>query len=126
MEELVGLYAMIAHDGRLRPLRYRLDAPQVRGKRVLRAEAARLTVELTRRYYELGEDAVLPRAIAGTQAFENAMSLDIAMGSGRETLKALRLAGAIGLLDEGTVAREVDDIDRIVATLYKVARRPPR
>ena len=49
--------------------------------------------------------------------------LDIAMGSGRESIMALRMAGAIGLLDAETVAAEADDIDRIVATLYKLAHR---
>lgn len=49
--------------------------------------------------------------------------LDIAMGSGRESIMALRLAGALGLLEPATVAAETDDLDRIVATLYKLAHR---
>ena len=49
--------------------------------------------------------------------------LDIAMGSGRESIMGLRMAGAIGLLDAETVAAETDDLDRIVATLYKLAHR---
>src|SRR5690606_1845986 len=42
--------------------------------------AGRLVVELCRRYYDDGDDSVLPRSIATVAAFENAMSLDIAMG----------------------------------------------
>jgi four helix bundle protein len=48
--------------------------------------------------------------------------LNDAMCSGRETIMALRIAGACGYLDGGVVAAEVDTIDRVVATLYKLAR----
>src|SRR5664279_1691472 len=41
-------------------------------------EAGRLIVDLCRRYYEQGDETVLPRKIASFQAFENAMTLDIA------------------------------------------------
>ena len=54
---------------------------------------------------------------------KRASQLDIAMGSGREAIMALELAAAFGFLDEEAVEREADDIDRIVATLYKVAQR---
>ena len=47
--------------------------------------------------------------------------LDTAMCSGRETIMALRIAGAAEYLAADVVAVEVDDIDRIVATLYKLA-----
>jgi four helix bundle protein len=49
--------------------------------------------------------------------------LESAMCSGRETMIALRIAGAAQYLDRQIVAREVDTIDRIVATLYKLAYR---
>lgn len=49
--------------------------------------------------------------------------LESAMCSGRETIMALRIAGAADYLDAATVAPEVDDIDRIVATLYKLTYR---
>ncbi len=49
--------------------------------------------------------------------------LDSAMCSGRETLFAIRIAGACGYLDGVDVAAEVDDIDRIVAPLDKLAHR---
>jgi four helix bundle protein len=49
--------------------------------------------------------------------------LDSAMASGREVIFGLRIAGAAGYLDTEQVAREVDTVDRIVATLYKLTYR---
>lgn len=46
------------------------------------------------------------------------------MNSGREVILGLRIAGAAGYLEAERVAREVDAVDRIVATLYKLAYRP--
>jgi len=50
--------------------------------------------------------------------------IESAMNSGREVILALRIAGAAGYLDAERVARQVDSLDRIVATLYKLAYRP--
>ena len=55
-------------------------------------EAGQRIVELTRRYYELGEDSVLPRSVASKQAFENAMTMDIAMGGSTNTVLHLLAA----------------------------------
>jgi four helix bundle protein len=49
--------------------------------------------------------------------------LESAMASGREAIMALRIAGAAGYVESERVAREVDALDRIVATLYKLAYR---
>jgi four helix bundle protein len=49
--------------------------------------------------------------------------LESAMCSGRETIVALRIAAAADYLDLPSVASEVRDIDRIVATLYRLAYR---
>ena len=49
--------------------------------------------------------------------------IESAMTSGREVILGLRIAGAAGYLDAERVAREVDAVDRIVATLYKLAYR---
>lgn len=49
--------------------------------------------------------------------------IESAMTSGREVILGLRIAGAAGYLDAERVAREVDTLDRIVATLYKLAYR---
>ncbi len=46
--------------------------------------------------------------------------LESAMCSGRETIMAIRIAGAAGYLDAELVAKEADDLDRIVATLHKL------
>ncbi|MGV6860058.1 MAG: dihydroxy-acid dehydratase [bacterium] len=82
-------------------------------------EAGRKVVELARRYYEQDDESVLPRSIATKPAFENAMSLDIAMGGSTNTILHL-LAAA----EEGGVDFNMDDIDslsRRVPQLCKVA-----
>ncbi|KOR27409.1 hypothetical protein TI03_06975, partial [Achromatium sp. WMS1] len=56
-----------------------LLATHVERKRLFE-EAGRLIVQLTKRWYEQEDVSVLPRSIASFQAFENAMSMDIAMG----------------------------------------------
>jgi len=82
-------------------------------------EAGRRIVELARRYYEQDDNSVLPRNIATFQAFENAMSVDIAMGGSTNTILHL-LAAA----QEGGIAFDMRDIDRLsrkVPHLSKVA-----
>lgn len=82
-------------------------------------DAGRKIVEITRRYYETDEVRLLPRAIASKAAFENAMTLDIAMGGSTNTVLHL-LAAA----EEGEVAFDMRDIDRLsrrVPVLCKVA-----
>ena len=56
---------------------------------------------------------------------KRAAQLDIAMGSGREALVAIELAAALGYLEEEEAERLCDELDRIIATLYKVARWQP-
>jgi dihydroxy-acid dehydratase len=88
-------------------------------RRRLFLEAGHLIVDLARRYYDQDDASVLPRAIASFQAFENAMSLDIAMGGSTNTVLHL-LAAA----EEGEVPFTVKDIDRLsrrVPLLCKVA-----
>jgi dihydroxy-acid dehydratase len=82
-------------------------------------EAGHLIVDLARRYYEQDDESVLPRKIATKAAFENAMSLDIAMGGSTNTVLHI-LAAA----HEGGVDFTMDDIDalsRKVPVLSKVA-----
>jgi dihydroxy-acid dehydratase len=82
-------------------------------------EAGRLIVSLARRWYEQDDASVLPRSIASFEAFENAMSLDIAMGGSTNTVLHL-LAAAY----EGGVSFSMADIDRLsrrVPNLCKVA-----
>ena len=82
-------------------------------------EAGRLIVDLARRYYEQNDASVLPRNIANFASFENAMSLDIAMGGSTNTVLHL-LAAA----HEGQVPFTMADIDRLsrrVPNLCKVS-----
>ncbi|ANT62338.1 dihydroxy-acid dehydratase [Salipiger sp. CCB-MM3] len=82
-------------------------------------EAGHLIVDLAKRYYEQNDATVLPRSIATVKAFENAMTLDIAMGGSTNTVLHL-LAAA----NEGEVPFEMSDIDRLsrnVPVLCKVA-----
>jgi len=85
--------------------------------------AARVIVDITRRYYERDDESVLPRSVASFAAFENAMSLDIAMGGSTNTVLHL-LASA----SEGEIDFTMDDIDRLsrrVPNLCKVAPATP-
>lgn len=82
-------------------------------------EAGHLAVDLARRWYEQDDASVLPRSIASFAAFENAMTLDIAMGGSTNTVLHL-LAAA----HEGEVPFTMADIDRLsrrVPVLCKVA-----
>ena len=49
--------------------------------------------------------------------------LETAMCSGREVIMALKIAGAVGHLDAETVADAADEVDRVVAILYKLSYR---
>jgi len=71
-------------------------------------EAGRLVVELCRRYYEEDDASILPRSIGSKRAFENAMTLDVAMGGSTNTVLHL-LAAA----QEAGVDFTMADIDRI-------------
>ncbi|MFO1420191.1 MAG: dihydroxy-acid dehydratase [Candidatus Competibacteraceae bacterium] len=88
-------------------------------RRELFLEAGRRIVELARRYYEGGDASVLPRGIATFQAFENAISLDIAMGGSTNTVLHL-LAAAREAGVEFTML-DIDRMSRRVPNLCKVA-----
>jgi len=86
-------------------------------------EAGHLIVDLARRHYEQDDFSVLPRSIASFAAFENAITLDIAMGGSTNTVLHL-LAAA----HEGEVPFTMADIDRLsrrVPVLCKVAPSVP-
>jgi dihydroxy-acid dehydratase len=88
-------------------------------RKSLFVEAGHLIVDLARRHYEQDDANVLPRGIASFKAFENAMTLDIAMGGSTNTVLHL-LAAA----HEGQVPFTMSDIDRLsrkVPVLCKVA-----
>src|ERR1700759_3329021 len=82
-------------------------------------EAGHLIVDLARRHYEQDDASVLPCNVASFEAFENAMSLDIAIGGSTNTVLHL-LAAA----HEGEIPFTMKDIDRLsrkVPVLCKVA-----
>ena len=82
-------------------------------------EAGWLIVDLARRYYEQDDESVLPRRIASFAAFENAMTLDIAMGGSTNTVLHLLAAAHEAELDF-TMA-DIDRLSRRVPVLCKVA-----
>ncbi|PJG46572.1 dihydroxy-acid dehydratase [Sphingobium sp. LB126] len=82
-------------------------------------EAGRTIVDLAKRWYEQEDAAVLPRSIASFAAFENAMSLDIAMGGSTNTVLHLLAAAYEGGVDF-TMA-DIDRLSRRVPCLCKVA-----
>ncbi|MFZ1476318.1 MAG: dihydroxy-acid dehydratase [Sphingorhabdus sp.] len=81
--------------------------------------AGRLAVELCERYYLQEDESALPRSIASFEAFENAMSLDIAMGGSTNTVLHL-LAAAQEAGVDFTMA-DIDRLSRKVPCLSKVA-----
>ncbi|MFD3511446.1 dihydroxy-acid dehydratase, partial [Nocardia sp. NPDC058666] len=88
-------------------------------RRALYEDAGRTVVEITKRYYEDGDESVLPRSIATREAFENAMALDIAMGGSTNTiLHLLAAAQEAGLEYDLT---DIDAVSRRVPCLAKVA-----
>ncbi len=82
-------------------------------------EAGRLIVEITKRYYEQDDDSVLPRSIANSKAFANAMSLDVAMGGSTNTV--LHLLAAAHEAGVDFTMKDIDRISRHVPCLCKVA-----
>jgi dihydroxy-acid dehydratase len=82
-------------------------------------KAARRIVDITKAYYENGDESVLPRSIATRAAFLNAMSLDIAMGGSTNTVLHL-----LAVAHEAKVKFTMKDIDALskkVPVLCKVA-----
>lgn len=88
-------------------------------RRELFLQAGRTVVDLCRRYYEQDDESALPRNIACFKAFENAISLDIAMGGSTNTVLHL-LAAAHEAEIDFTMA-DIDRLSRKVPCLCKVA-----
>ena len=92
-------------------------------RRDLFARASKRIVEMARAYYENGDERVLPRSIATREAFENAMSLDIAMGGSTNTvLHILAVAREAGV---DFTMKDIERLSRRVPTLCKVAPSSP-
>ena len=87
-------------------------------------DAAQLIVKNAFKYYEEGDDSLLPRSIATRQAFMNAMTLDIAMGGSTNTILHL-----LAIANEGGVDFKMADIDQLsrrVPCLCKLAPNTQR
>lgn len=82
-------------------------------------QAGRLIVEITKRHYEQDDYSVLPRSIANMKAFENAMSLDVAMGGSTNTV--LHLLAAAHEAGVNFTMKDIDRISRHVPCVCKVA-----
>ena len=88
-------------------------------RKELMKEAARLIVKNAYKYYEEGDESVLPKSIATREAFLNAMTLDIAMGGSTNTILHL-----LAVAQEAGVDFKMEDIDklsRVVPCLCKLA-----
>ncbi len=88
-------------------------------RRDLFKQAAQRIVQMAKAYYEHDDASVLPRSIATKAAFENAMSLDIAMGGSTNTVLHL-----LAVAQEAGVDFKMQDIDRLshhVPHICKVA-----
>ena len=87
-------------------------------------DAAKLIVENANKYYQDGDESILPRSIATRTAFLNAMTLDIAMGGSTNTVLHL-----LAIAHEAEVDFTMDDIDvlsRKTPCLCKVAPNTPK
>jgi dihydroxy-acid dehydratase len=88
-------------------------------RRRLFEKAAHVIVELTGKYYNEGDDSVLPRSIARKNAFMNSMSLDIAMGGSTNTvLHLLAVAQEAGV---DFTMKDIDELSRRIPNICKVA-----
>jgi dihydroxy-acid dehydratase len=81
--------------------------------------AGRVVVDLVKRFYEKDDASALPRSIASFEAFENAMSLDIAMGGSTNTV--LHLLAAAHEAEVPFTMKDIDRLSRRVPNLCKVA-----
>jgi dihydroxy-acid dehydratase len=88
-------------------------------RRELYEEAGRTVVEIARRYYDEDDESVLPRSIASRKAFENAMTLDIAMGGSTNTV--LHLLAAAHEAGVDFTMKDIDELSRRVPCICKVA-----
>ena len=83
-------------------------------------KAGKLIVDLANRYYHENDDSVLPRSIATKKAFENAMTMDVAMGGSTNTV--LHILAAAQSAD---VDFTLDDIERISHTVPCICKASP-
>ncbi len=83
-------------------------------------KAGRTIVELCRRYYEEEDESVLPRSIGSRNGFENAMTVDIAMGGSTNTILHL-----MAMAEEGEVGFGISDIDELSRRVPHLSKLSP-
>ncbi len=88
-------------------------------RRALYEDAGRTAVALCERYYGQDDESALPRSIATREAFENAMSLDVAMGGSTNTVLHILAAAQEAELD--FTMKDIDEISKRVPCICKVA-----
>ncbi|MDQ5894388.1 MAG: dihydroxy-acid dehydratase [Actinomycetota bacterium] len=88
-------------------------------RKALYESAGSTAVEIALKYYEADDESVLPRSIATRDAFENAMTLDIAMGGSTNTV--LHLLAAAREAEVDFEMSDIDDLSRRVPCICKVA-----
>ncbi|MDQ1260114.1 MAG: dihydroxy-acid dehydratase [Pseudomonadota bacterium] len=81
--------------------------------------AGRRIVELARQYYEQGDERILPRSV-GFKAFENAITLDIAMGGSTNTILHI-----LAIAQEAEIPFGMADIDRLSRTVPQLCKVAP-
>jgi len=82
-------------------------------------KASKRIIEMVKEYYEDGNDSVLPRSIATKKAFENAMTLDIAMGGSTNTVLHLLAIAQEAKVD--FTMKDIDTLSKKVPNICKVA-----
>ncbi|OHD05392.1 MAG: dihydroxy-acid dehydratase [Spirochaetes bacterium GWC1_27_15] len=82
-------------------------------------DASKRIVQMAKEYYVDGNDKVLPRSIATKKTFENAMTLDIAMGGSTNTV--LHLLAVAGEAEVDFTMQDIDSLSRKVPHICKVA-----
>ena len=93
-------------------------------RKALFLEAGKRVMALANRYYHQDDESVLPRNIANFKAFENAMTLDIAMGGSSNTV--LHLLAAAQEAEVDFTMADIDRLSRNVPHLCKVAPSTPK
>jgi dihydroxy-acid dehydratase len=93
-------------------------------RKQLFVRAGQRIVEIARDYYENDNERVLPRSVASMGAFENAMSLDIAMGGSTNTI--LHLLAAAQEAEVDFTMKDIDRLSREIPQLCKVAPNTPK
>lgn len=88
-------------------------------RRQLFLGAAKTVMNITESYYKNDDESVLPRSIASFRAFENAMTLDIAMGGSTNTV--LHLLAAAHEAECDFTMKDIDRLSKKVPNICKVA-----